>query len=101
MAIAYPLCTVALHVVLCSLNSPDHIYLFHPICIYIHSAGHLPNRIEVHFVPSEHGFLIACVFSHPLLFSGALSLRFCLLHSACLRPCLRHELPSGLSSAEV
>ncbi|MCK4728404.1 MAG: hypothetical protein KAT27_05745 [Desulfobacterales bacterium] len=71
MAIVHPLRAVALNVVFCSLNSPDDIYLFHPICIYIHSGGHLPNRVKVHLIPRAHGLLVACVFSHPLLFSGA------------------------------
>ena len=50
--IFYPRCTVARDVILCALNSTDHIYLLHSVGIDAHIFGLFSNLIKLHFCSS-------------------------------------------------
>lgn len=53
MTSIYPLCGVAVDIVLCSLDGPDHIGLFHTTGIYTHTLSHISNLVKFHGFPPK------------------------------------------------
>jgi len=48
---AYSFGAIALDIVFCSLYSPDHIRLFHPVCINTHTLSRFLNLLKSHCYP--------------------------------------------------